>query len=100
MLKASLAVLTILAGCASFDPPGFALRCEDGTKGRGVIGPNGLALTYSPGPAGTQAVAGLNRIPAGSGVRWRGVEIELWEKGGEAMLTAPGREPTTCMVGP
>ena len=100
MRPANLALLAALAGCASFDPPGFAIACDDGTVGRGVIGPRGLALTYSPGPAGTQAVAGLNRVPSGSGVRWQGVEIELWEQGGEAMLTAPGREPTTCAVGP
>ena len=94
------AALVLLGGCATFDPPGFALTCEDGTSGRGVIGPNGLALTYAPGPAGNQAVVGLNRVPSGSGVRWQGVEIELWEQGGEAMLTAPGRTPTTCTVGP
>ena len=100
MRPADLVLPLVLTGCAALDPPGFALTCEDGTAGRGVIGPNGLALTYSPGPAGTQAVVGLNRAHSGSGVRWQGVEIELWEQGGEAMLTAPGRAPTTCAVGP
>ena len=100
MPRTDLALLLALAGCATFDPPGFALSCADGTTGRGVIGANGLALTYSPGPVGAQGVAGLNRVPSGSGVRWQGVGIELWEQGGEAMLSAPGREPTTCAVGP
>ena len=100
MRPADLVLPLVLTGCAAFDPPGFALTCEDGTAGRGVIGPNGLALTYSPGPAGTQAVVGLNRAHSGSGVPWQGVEIELWERQGEARLTAPGREPTACAIGP
>ena len=96
----ALALLLAAAGCARIDPPGFGISCADGTTGRAVIGPRGMALTYAPGPAGGQAVAGLNQVVAASGVRWQGVEIELWEHQGEARLTAPGREPTACAIGP
>ena len=100
MRRAETLLLLALAGCSTFDAPGFSIACADGTNGRAVIGPRGMALTYTPGPAGGQAVAGLNQVQSASGVRWQGVEIELWEHQGEAMLTAPGREPTTCAVGP
>ena len=98
--RIALILLAVLPGCASFDPPGFALSCADGTTGRGVIGPEGLALSYAPGPAGGRAVAGLTQVPSASGVHWRGIEIDLWEKGGTAMLSTPGRTETTCTTGP